>query len=90
MNRYPEIVEEALTKVHSGWVSVLREGLASVERQTPGYFDDLAKDDFLPTQGRLFAAFSQPIDSVQVCIRWEKGPIRERRAHQVTVLWMRQ
>ena len=53
MNRYPEIVEEALTKVHSGWVSVLREGLASVERQTPGYFDDLAKDDFLPTQGRL-------------------------------------
>ena len=73
MNRYPEIVEEALTKVHSGWVSVLREGLASVERQTPGYFDDLAKDDFLPTQGRLFAAFSQPIDSVRYVLVGE-GP----------------
>ena len=73
MNRYPEIVEEALAKVHSGWVSVLREGLASVERQTPGYFDDLAKDDFLPTQGRLFAAFSQPIDSVRYVLVGE-GP----------------
>jgi uracil-DNA glycosylase len=30
----------------------------------PEYLQTLAADNFLPTQGRIFAAFSQPIEDV--------------------------
>lgn len=94
MNHYPDIIEKALKQVHPGWVPVLCDGLASVERQTPGYFEELAEDDFLPTRGRLFAAFSQPIDSVKYILVGEGPYPREESASgycfmdaAVTELW---
>ncbi|WP_005876233.1 uracil-DNA glycosylase [Oxalobacter paraformigenes] len=73
MNDYPDMIENALKKAHPGWVPVLWEGLSALERQTPGYFKRLAQDDFLPTQGRLFAAFSQPFNAVRYVLVGE-GP----------------
>lgn len=73
MNDYPNLIEKALKKAHSSWIPVLREGLAAVERQTPDYFNRLVQDDFLPTEDRLFAAFSQPFDAVRYVLVGE-GP----------------
>ena len=39
----------------------------------PAYLSDLAVSDYLPTEGRLFAAFSQPLDAVRYVLVGE-GP----------------
>ena len=80
MNDFPELINEALKRVHPSWEAVLVEGLGAMTRQTPNYLDDLAKDDFLPTQGRLFAAFSQPMDAVRYVLIGEGPYPREESA----------
>ena len=64
MNDFPDLINDALKRVHPSWQPVLVEGLKAMTRQLPDYLNELAKDDFLPTQGRLFAAFSQPVEAV--------------------------
>lgn len=39
----------------------------------PGYLETLARDEFLPTEGRLFAAFAQPLPVVRYVLIGE-GP----------------
>lgn len=39
----------------------------------PTYFPELVRDDYLPTEGRLFASFAQPIDAVRYVLVGE-GP----------------
>lgn len=73
MSVLPEVITEALKRVDPSWLAIVQDGLLSVERETPGYFEELARDEFLPTQGRLFAAFSQPLDAVRYILVGE-GP----------------
>ena len=55
------------------WRPHLVRALEAVARATPGYLPALATDDYLPTQGRLFAAFAQPLGRVRYVLVGE-GP----------------
>ena len=52
---------------------MLLRGLHAVAQADPAYLPALAADDYLPTEGRLFAAFAQPIDAVDFVLVGE-GP----------------
>jgi len=69
----PTLFTEALKLAHSSWRPVLHEGLAAVSRASPDYLPELAADAFLPTEGRIFAAFSQPLPAVRYVLVGE-GP----------------
>lgn len=64
---------QALDGTHPSWQPVLRMALDAVERSTPGYLEQLASQDFLPTQGRIFSAFSLPLEAVRFVLVGE-GP----------------
>lgn len=64
---------DALTLAHASWRPVLRAGLAAVAEANPSYLPELATDSFLPVEGKIFAAFSQPLESVRYVLVGE-GP----------------
>ncbi len=80
MNDFPDLINEALKRVHPGWQPVLIEGLRAMTRQSPDYLTELCRDEFLPTQGRLFAAFSQPMNAVRYVLIGEGPYPREQSA----------
>jgi len=55
------------------WRAILRQGLNAIAKVDAHYLSNLAQDDFLPTQGRLFAAFRQPLKAVRYVLVGE-GP----------------
>jgi uracil-DNA glycosylase len=59
--------------VDPSWRPALLEGLEAVIAADPAYLPDLAADEFLPTQNRLFAAFAQPLRDVRYVLVGE-GP----------------
>lgn len=61
----PDLFIEALALAHGSWRPVLRAGLAAMAVADPAYLRDLAGDSYLPTDGRIFAAFALPMDSVR-------------------------
>ncbi|MEA5097264.1 MAG: uracil-DNA glycosylase [Burkholderiaceae bacterium] len=69
----PSTISEALALAHPSWHAALRAGLDAVAQADPAYLPALAEDDFLPHGGRLFAAFSQPLDAVRFVLVGE-GP----------------
>lgn len=69
----PPAIEAALGRVHPSWKACLEQGLQAIEQARPGYLAELVADDFLPTQGRLFAAFAMPMDAVRYVLVGE-GP----------------
>lgn len=64
---------EALTRAHASWRPLLVQGLEAVMAATPDYLPQLAQDDYLPTEQRLFAAFALPLDQVRYVLVGE-GP----------------
>ena len=62
-----------LEYAHPSWHAVLRDALTAVDRATPGYLQALAANDYSPTQGRLLAAFAQPLPAVRYVLIGE-GP----------------
>jgi uracil-DNA glycosylase len=58
---------------HSSWRPVLRKGLEAIDAAYPDYLAALAKDHYLPNGGRVFAAFTQPMDAVRYVLVGE-GP----------------
>lgn len=80
MNDFPELINEALKRTHPSWQPVLIKGLKAIARQTPDYLNELTTDNFLPTQGRLFAAFSQPFEAVRYVLVGEGPYPREESA----------
>jgi uracil-DNA glycosylase len=70
---FPIYFVNALQQAHSSWHEVLVEALTAVHLQSPGYLKTLKPNEFLPTQGRIFAAFSMPIESVRFVLVGE-GP----------------
>jgi uracil-DNA glycosylase len=69
----PASILDALDLADASWRPHLLRGLQAVAMADPGYLPALAEDDYLPTHGRLFAAFAQPLDRVRYVLVGE-GP----------------
>lgn len=69
----PPPMLEMASLAHASWQPVLREGLQAVAAATPDYLPALVTSRFLPTEGRLFAAFAQPLNEVRYVLVGE-GP----------------
>lgn len=68
-----DVLYDALRLVHPSWFATVVEGINAVYTYDPGYFSSLLASDFLPTEGRIFAAFSLPINQVKYVLVGE-GP----------------
>ncbi|MEY3980117.1 MAG: hypothetical protein RLZZ375_1546 [Pseudomonadota bacterium] len=73
-------LEEALRLADASWQPALRKGVAAVAVADPDYLERLAHDTYLPTRGRLFAAFAQPLDAVRYVLVGEGPYPREESA----------
>jgi len=71
--KIPAEILDALHLADASWRPHLVAGLEAMVRATPDYLPALAQDDYLPTGGRLFAAFSLPLDRVRYVLVGE-GP----------------
>jgi uracil-DNA glycosylase len=69
----PKPISDALALAHPSWQPILIKGLEAVAQADPNYLPGLAQDAYLPTEGRLFAAFSIPLDAVRYVLVGE-GP----------------
>ncbi len=69
----PPAILAALDLADPSWRPHLLAGLEAVASANPGYLPALAVDDYLPTGGRLFAAFAQPLGAVRYVLVGE-GP----------------
>jgi len=69
----PAAILDALAPADASWRPHLRAGLEAMMRATPDYLPALAQDDYLPTDGRLFAAFALPLAQVRYVLMGE-GP----------------
>jgi uracil-DNA glycosylase len=76
----PTSILDALELAHPSWRSALIKGLEAVTDADPGYLSALEKDAFLPTQGRIFAAFAQPLDQIRYVLVGEGPYPREQSA----------
>jgi uracil-DNA glycosylase len=76
----PASIRDALRVAHVSWHPVLLEGLEALAKADPAYLPALAKDHYLPTQGRLFAAFTLPLDEVRYVLVGEGPYPREESA----------
>lgn len=69
----PAALADLIQTAHPSWHAALRAGLQAIAQADPVYLDVLATDHYLPTEGRLFAAFQQPMDRVRYVLVGE-GP----------------
>ena len=76
----PTAILDALQRADASWRPHLIAGLDAMMRTTPGYLPDLAGDHYLPTGGRLFAAFALPLDAVRYVLVGEGPYPREESA----------
>ena len=90
----PTELASALWHAHSTWQPVLVAGLMAMQQAQPSYLSELVTSLYLPTNNRLFAAFSKPIDSVHYVLFGEGPYPREQSATgvcfmdgAVTALW---
>lgn len=73
INSIPTKILAAIDRADASWRPYLLAGLEAVARANPGYLPALEADHYLPTDGRLFAAFAQPFDKVRYVLVGE-GP----------------
>ncbi|WP_019140641.1 hypothetical protein [Noviherbaspirillum massiliense] len=76
----PTVFLDLLSSVHPSWRNIISTGLEAIADADPAYLPALAKDDFLPTRGRIFAAFSLPVESVRYVLMGEGPYPREESA----------
>jgi uracil-DNA glycosylase len=69
----PAAILDSLRLADPSWRPHLEAGLRAMMAADPAYLPALALDDYLPTGGRLFAAFSLPLDKVRYVLVGE-GP----------------
>ncbi|MEC5159372.1 uracil-DNA glycosylase [Janthinobacterium sp. CG_S6] len=69
----PAPILDALSLADASWRPILLRGLEALAAADPAYLPALAVDAFLPTEGRLFAAFALPLDAVRYVLVGE-GP----------------
>jgi uracil-DNA glycosylase len=80
MSKIPKSIIDALELADASWRPVLRSGLEAMTEVDPDYLSRLADDDYLPTQGRIFAAFAQPLNAVKYVLVGEGPYPREQSA----------
>ncbi|MDB5840029.1 MAG: putative uracil glycosylase [Herminiimonas sp.] len=73
MAKIPAEILDNLELADASWRPILRAGLEAVAAADPDYLPALAADTYLPTGGRMFAAFRQPLDKVRYVLVGE-GP----------------
>lgn len=78
--RVPSQILDMLELAHASWRPVLAMGLDALVEAHPTYLSELLKDDYLPSQGRLFAAFALPLDAVRYVLVGEGPYPREESA----------
>jgi uracil-DNA glycosylase len=71
--RIPSVFLDMLKLADASWRPILRKGLEQLAEANADYLPELEKDTYLPTEGRLFAAFAQPLDTVKYVLVGE-GP----------------
>ena len=76
----PAIFTDATSLADAHWRPVLLSGLDAVHAADPDYLPALARDDYLPTKGRLFAAFAQPLEAIRYVLVGEGPYPREESA----------
>ena len=76
----PSLFTSAVERASPSWRPVLLRGLAAMSAADPTYLPALAQDPFLPTEGRLFAAFEQTLASVRYVLVGEGPYPREASA----------
>lgn len=69
----PPAILDMLSLADVSWRPALRAGLDAVAAANPDYLPALIADQYLPTEGRLFAAFAQPLSAVRYILVGE-GP----------------
>jgi len=69
----PDAIGCLVASAHASWQPVLLQGLKAIAENDPEYLVQLADSDYLPTDGRIFAAFSRPLEQVQYVLIGE-GP----------------
>lgn len=70
---FPAFILQSLALANPAWQRHLLSGLQAVADERPTYFSELAASEFLPTEHRLFAAFSQTPQQVRYVLLGE-GP----------------
>ncbi len=76
----PSEIADQLTLADASWQPILRNGMHALATAAPEYLPALAADSYLPTAGRLFAAFTQPLDAVRYVLVGEGPYPREQSA----------
>jgi uracil-DNA glycosylase len=69
----PSTILEALQRADVSWRPLLIDGLEAMMAATPDYLPQLAQDQYLPTEQRLFVAFALPLNKVKYVLVGE-GP----------------
>jgi uracil-DNA glycosylase len=69
----PTTILAALDRADISWRPLLVQGLEAMMAVTPDYLPQLALDDYLPSDQRLFAAFALPLNKVKYVLVGE-GP----------------
>lgn len=76
----PKPILDAVELADRSWQPMLMQALAAMAKADPGYLPALVEDIYLPTQGRLFAAFMIPLDEVRYVLVGEGPYPREESA----------
>jgi len=76
----PQTFIDALQLAAPHWQPVLERGLQAVAAADAGYLEQLAAEHYLPTGGRIFAAFEQPLEAVRYVLVGEGPYPREQSA----------
>lgn len=76
----PSLIADAVSLAAPSWRTTLMRGLEAMAAADPAYLPALAQDQFLPTRGRLFAAFEQPLEAVRYVLVGEGPYPREESA----------
>lgn len=71
--QFPQAIRQALMLLHPSWRKSVLAGLEAMQVCDPSYLPGLIEGEFSPVAGRIFAAFSIPIDQVRYVLVGE-GP----------------
>jgi uracil-DNA glycosylase len=76
----PTSILDALPRADVSWRPLLIKGLEAMMTAYPDYLPQLAQDQYLPTEQRLFAAFALPLQDVRYVLVGEGPYPREESA----------
>ena len=79
--KLPLEIHTALKVAHPSWKPAILEGLSAMHVADPHYFSQLLETHFLPSNDRLFSAFSLPLDQVKYVLVGEGPYPREESAN---------